>query len=81
MRYYMEDPFSDATIQDELRQWFDMTYGSCLDSIIGRELTGGDIWCLLNSELRDPFIPIFFIFGIFVFPILGWLEPEKKGKK
>ena len=57
----------------------DSLYRYCTNSI-ARELTTLDVHCLLNSELRDPFIPIVFIFGIIIFPILSWLEPEKKIK-
>lgn len=36
-----------------------------------------DIWCIVNSEIYDPFIWVFAILGITFF-IGAWLEPQKK---
>ena len=43
-------------------------------------LSPADVWRLLNTEIYDPFVWILFLLGVVVFPIMGWLELEKKIK-
>lgn len=37
-----------------------------------------DVYWAIHTEIYDPFIWLFFILGIIVFPIMAWLEPKKK---
>lgn len=36
-----------------------------------------DVWCIVNSEMYEPFIHLFYALWI-VFMIIGFLEPKKK---
>ncbi len=35
------------------------------------------IYCIVNAEILEPFIWLFFPLGLICF-VLGWLEPKKK---
>lgn len=45
--------------------------------IEGKPLDTGDVWCVINAEMFDPFINLLFPLG-FICLILGFLEPKKK---
>jgi len=40
-------------------------------------LTTSDVWCVINTEMFDPFISLLFPL-VFLCLILGWLEPKNK---
>ena len=52
-------------------QWFMSSVTSILLAVIFQFVS-------LGSDIFDPFIWLFYILGIFVFPIMLWLEPKKK---
>ncbi len=58
----------------------DSQFRSCLEvATISEELDSGDVWCIINGEIRDPFIPVtYFLFILFM--ICGFLEPSQKKK-
>lgn len=57
----------------------DMTKGSCLNinQISSEPVNLSDVWCIVNAEIYEPFIYMFYSLWI-VFLILAWLEPKKK---
>ena len=72
-------------------QWFRLAFGfmaimivlisldvfsplSC--GMMDRPLTTGDVWCVIQAEMYDPFIMIFGMLWI-LFIILGFLEKKK----
>lgn len=42
-----------------------------------KPLDVGDVWCVINAEIFDPFIWLLFPSGVICF-ILSFLEPKKK---
>ena len=74
------------------KQWFVLAFGFMLMGLIfismdsmspfscgieGEPLDVGDVWCVINAEMFDPFIWLsYFLFVIFL--ICGFLEPKKK---
>jgi len=70
-----------------LMGWFifiDSTFNCDMFSLEERSLSQADIWCVVNSEIYDPFIYLFFALGI-TCSICGGLElffefKEKKKK-
>jgi len=73
------------------KQWFVLAFGFLVMQIIfismdsmsplscgmeGKPLDTGDVWCVINAEMFDPFIWLTgFLWIIFV--IIGFLEPKK----
>ena len=50
-----------------------------LGTPIQDNLDFADVWCVVNSEIYEPFIYISYFLWI-VFLICGWLEPKEKNK-
>ena len=54
----------------------DSTFNCDMFSVTEANLDKSDIWCVVNSEIYDPFIWLFPILAIAFF-VCGWLEPKK----
>lgn len=56
---------------------FNLCWLSFDSNVSEGQLDIGDVYCVINSEMYDPFIWIFHFLWI-LFIILAWLEPKKK---
>ena len=58
----------------------DRMNGMCLNAKISQmsqDLDLGDVWCVVNAEIYEPFIYLFYTLFV-VFLICGGLEKEKE---
>ena len=44
--------------------------------IVNEPMSIGDIWCVVNSEMYEPFITLSYLLGI-VFMVMGFLEKKE----
>lgn len=52
----------------------DSLYRGC-SRAVSNQLSVYDIWCIVNAEIYEPFIYLFFILN-WIFLICGWLEKK-----